>query len=85
VASWTGTPIAAAPPAEPQGPARTTLERATKAFLAEVEEKPAINTQRKYRLLLRKLTNFAEGRGFVMVDQWTRFHCENSTGFKNVH
>jgi len=70
-ARWDGTPIVPPSPAPLAEPSRTTLERATKAFIAEVEETAAINTQRKYRLQLRKLTKFAESRGFVMVDQWT--------------
>lgn len=50
---------------------RVTLERAIRAFIAEFEEHAAVNTQKKYRLLLIKLKAFAESKGYIMLDQWT--------------
>lgn len=69
--SWTGSP--AAPTPEPSNTGTNTpitIEAAVKAFAAEYEQTAAINTQKKYRLLLGKLKAFAAQRGFVALDQW---------------
>lgn len=58
-----------APP--PDATPRIAIERAVKAFTAEFEEHSAVNTQKKYRLLLVKLKTFADSRGYIMLDQWT--------------
>lgn len=77
--SWDGAPASPAPPAPipevaVQTPAldagRVTVERAIVAFTADFQEHLASNTQKKYRLLLKKLKEFADARGFVMIDQW---------------
>jgi hypothetical protein len=70
---WEGTsaPIPVPEPPEPSTQVRVTLERAINAFTAEFEEHAALNTQKKYRLLLAKLRAFGDGRGYVMLDQWT--------------
>ncbi|MGB6946126.1 MAG: tyrosine-type recombinase/integrase [Bryobacteraceae bacterium] len=68
---WDGsTPLPSNPTEAPSQP-RVAIERAIKAYTAEYEEHAALNTQKKYRLLLAKLRTFSEGRGYVMLDQWT--------------
>jgi hypothetical protein len=58
------------PPAvEPNGK-RITIERATKAFLAELRETAAFATHKKYRLLLKRFEEFSDRLGYVMTDQW---------------
>ena len=49
---------------------RITIERAVKAHLAEHAGVSAPNTQRKIRTILKKLTEYSESKGFVMLDQW---------------
>jgi integrase len=70
--SWDGQPKV---PAEPQPPVpaceQQTIARAIQAFTAEFEEYAAANTQKKYRLLLRKLTTFSESKGYVLLEQLT--------------
>jgi len=70
--NWTGArPEPAAPPAaEPASAKRFPIERAIKTYLAEFSEHAAFATQKKYRLMLNKLTSFSEQRGYVMIDQW---------------
>ena len=48
---------------------RVTIVRAIRVFTAEFQI-AALNTQKKYRLLLGKLKAFADGKGYVMLDQW---------------
>lgn len=77
--SWDGDPLAdattpgttpvAAPPFGPTAKS-VTIERAIRAFTAEFSEYAAPNTQKKYRLILGKLTAFSENKGYVMLDQW---------------
>jgi integrase/recombinase XerD len=55
------------PAAEPKG---TTIEKAVKAFLAEFGEHAAFATQKKYRLMLKKLKSFSDDRGYIKIDQW---------------
>lgn len=50
---------------------RVTIQHAVESFTREYEAHAAANTQKKYRILLAKLTTFAESRGYVMIDQWT--------------
>lgn len=70
---WGGeipTPVSVAVPQAP-APTRITIERAVKAFLAELHESAAWATHKKYRLLLdNKFRKFSEQRGYVMIDQW---------------
>ncbi len=70
---WQGalSPIPSQQQPEPSLHLRITIDRAIKAFTAEFEEHAASNTQKKYRLLLAKLTTFSDSRGYVMLDQWT--------------
>ncbi len=71
IGSWTGeTPPLVALPAPETSPGRTTIAQAVKAFLAEQAETAAAATQKKYRLLLKRLVEFSNDRGYVMVDQW---------------
>jgi integrase len=60
------------PPVAPEAAKsnRITIEHAVKAFLAELQETIAAGTHKKYRLLLTKLIEFSEKRGYVMIDQW---------------
>jgi integrase len=60
--------VAAAAPVVPDR--RVTIERAVQAFTAEFQN-AAVNTQKKYRLLLAKLKAFADNRGYLFIDQWT--------------
>ena len=76
--SWDGRasppPKVAAPlePAAPLSGSRITLSDATAAFLAVREgAKIASATLRKYRTFTKQLSQFAEGRGYVMLDQFT--------------
>jgi integrase len=57
------------PPAEVT-PGRVTIDRAVKAFLAELHETLAFATHKKSRLLLKRFVEFSEKRGYVMMDQW---------------
>ena len=71
--SWESTPE---PPATVALPAdfaaqRITIDKAIKAFSAEYTATAAPNTQKKYRILLKKLQGFADLRGYIMIDQWT--------------
>jgi hypothetical protein len=70
---WEGTsaPIPVPEPPEPSTQVRVTLDRAINAFTADFEEHATLHTQKKYGLLLAKLRTFSDGRGYVMVDQWT--------------
>jgi len=57
--------------ARPESPAQSiTIERAVQAFTSEFSEYAAPNTQKKYKLILGKLTAFSIGKGYVMLDQW---------------
>lgn len=47
-----------------------TIERAIQAFTSEFSEYAAPNTQKKYKLILGKLTAFSTCKGYVMLDQW---------------
>jgi integrase len=60
----------AAPSPDPEAPERLTIERAIQAFTAEFEEYAASNTQKKYRLLLKKLKVFSQSKGYVLLEQW---------------
>jgi len=62
-------PTALAPPPDAKTKS-IMIERAVQAFTAELCEHAAQNTQRKYKLILAKLTAFSKSRGYVMLDQW---------------
>src|SRR5260370_21533351 len=65
---WDGE-AALPPPVVPELRARMTLERAVSVFLAE--HSAAANTQKKYRLLLKKLRSHSESKGYVLIEQWS--------------
>ncbi|SPE29606.1 hypothetical protein SBA6_1130028 [Candidatus Sulfopaludibacter sp. SbA6] len=70
---WDGqTKLAESAPSAPElaAPERLTVEHAIQAFRAEFEEYAAPNTQKKYRLLLKKLKGFSESKGYVLLEQW---------------
>ncbi len=50
-------------------PAALTINRAVVAFLAEHAQSSAPNTLKKYRAILRKLTAYAEWKGYVVIEQ----------------
>jgi integrase len=68
--SWNGEVIAPQALPETTAQQRVTVERAVKTFLAELQETIAAGTHKKYRLLLTKLKEFSEQRGYIMIDQW---------------
>jgi integrase len=49
---------------------RVAVSTATKTFLDELQETAAFATHKKYRLLMARLNEFSEQRGYVMIDQW---------------
>ena len=59
------------PPAPVPAPdsARVTLDRAITAFTKETSQHLAANTLKSYGLLMRRLKAFADGKGYVMLDQ----------------
>lgn len=69
--SWTGE-VKPKPEPLPEKPAphRKPIAQATAAFQSEFGEHAAFATQKKYRLMLNKLKEFSEQRGYVMIDQW---------------
>jgi integrase len=73
--SWEGSGAVDLPPRETSqpetGPPRVLVTSAVERFLRELSSHTAPNTQKKYRLLMKKLEAFAAHRGFVMIDQWT--------------
>jgi integrase len=68
--SWDGVQVSVSPAPVP-GPdtARVTIARAIEAFTKETTQNLATNTQWGYGLLLRRLKAFADGKGYVMLDQ----------------
>jgi len=50
---------------------KVTIDRAIEAFLASHREQSAVNTQRKCRLLTKKIRAYSDLKGFVLIDQWT--------------
>jgi hypothetical protein len=68
--SWDGQVTLPEPLPETTKAHRVTVEHAVKAFLAELQETAAFATHKKYRLLLTKMIEFSEKRGYLMVDQW---------------
>ena len=72
--SWEPVPITQAvvePPRLPEfRPEAVLVERAVDAFLEEHARASAPNTLKKYRQILRKLTAFAQDRGYVVLDQF---------------
>ena len=47
-----------------------TIERAIQAFKAEFSEYAAPNTQKKYNLILGKLSAFSKNKVYALLDQW---------------
>jgi integrase len=48
----------------------TTIEHSVNVFMAEFAEHAAYATQKKYRLMLKKLKSFSDEKGYVLIDQW---------------
>lgn len=46
------------------------IERAVGAFLAQHEESSALNTRKKYAIIMKKLRAHSAEKGYVMIDQW---------------
>jgi hypothetical protein len=72
VGSWSHQPPAVPAPDAPATPARITIADAADIFLtdrASAQIAPA--TLRKYRTFTKQLTAYADGRGYVMIDQFT--------------
>jgi integrase len=71
--SWDGTPAARPPaPVEKILPSRITIADAIQVFLSNREgAKIAPATLRKYKTFTRQLIDFADSRGYVMLDQFT--------------
>jgi hypothetical protein len=64
--------LAAPAPDAPATPARITMADATTIFLRNRESAQiAPATLRKYRTFTKQLTAYADGRGYVMIDQFT--------------
>ena len=70
VGLWGGQVTIPEPLPEFTKPHRATVAHAAKAFLAELQETAAFATHKKYRLLLTKMVEFSEKRGYIMIDQW---------------
>jgi integrase len=62
-------------PTEPvsEVPRAITIERAIHEFQSEFSEYVASSTQKKYKLILGKLSAFSHTRGYVVLDQWLPF------------
>jgi integrase len=73
VGAWDGTPsLPAVIPIEPANPQRISIAHAVRIFLTKCEgAKIAPATLRKYRTFTKQLTEFANQRGYVMLDQFT--------------
>jgi integrase len=71
--AWDGTPPPPAViPDEPAKPARISINDAVRVFLTSREgAKIAPATLRKYRTFTKRLTDFTDQRGYVMLDQFT--------------
>jgi hypothetical protein len=72
--SWDGSPVNAAPPPEPAAPPqRTTVADAILVYLANREAANlAPASLRKYGVFARKIQAFANDRGYVLLDQFTK-------------
>lgn len=55
--------------ADPQADS-ITVKRAIQAFTSEFSEYATPNTQKKYKLLLGKLSAFSKCKGYILLDQW---------------
>jgi hypothetical protein len=73
VGNWSGQPVPAVPaPDAPAAPARITVADATRLFLRNRESAHiAPATLRKYRTFTKQFTEYTDGRGYVMIDQFT--------------
>jgi len=65
------TSVAAPPPTTSVSAGKPiAIERAIQAFKAEFSEYAAPNTQKKYNLILGKLSAFSKNKGYALLDQW---------------
>jgi integrase len=73
VGDWSGRPVPAVPAADaPDAPTRVTIADATRIFLTNRETAQiAPATLRKYQTFTKQLTAYADGLGYVMIDQFT--------------
>ena len=70
--SWEGETAATTQPDVSPGPVRMTIAAAAGAYLSNREgAKIANSTLRKYKTFIKHLTDFADTRGYVMLDQFT--------------
>jgi integrase len=69
---WSGEVAAplAPPVAATVAPEKVTIDRAVRAFLSEHAGISALNTQKKYLLILKKLKEYSEAKGYVLIEQW---------------
>lgn len=70
--SWAGQPAAHSAPEMPQEKPRVTLEAACEAYIANRQAAGLTRpTLRKYHTFAKQLRGFADGLGYVMLDQFT--------------
>ena len=82
--NWDGE-ISVSEPATPrEPPAKTSIEKAVAAYLAECAEILAPNTQRQNKAILTRLNAFSEVRGYVFVEQWTPMDVREFRAFWGV-
>ena len=55
-------------PSSPNG--GFTLDKAVASFLSEHQRNSAVNTQKKYQLIMNRLTGYAAHKGYLMLSQW---------------
>ena len=63
---------------------RITITRALDAFSSEFGQYAALHTQKKYRLILKKLRAHSDGKGYVLIEQWTRMDVREFRASWNV-
>jgi integrase len=87
--SWTGKPRLEAIAPEPAAKPRLTITDVIKVYLSNREAANlALASLRKYGVFTRKLQAFADERGYVMLDQFTRadidvFYSRSSLGIRS--
>jgi len=70
--SWEGETAPLPKPDVPPGPARMTIVAAAGAYLSHREGAKIANaTLRKYKTFIKQLTDLADARGYMMLDQFT--------------
>lgn len=70
--SWVAQPVPAPPPPSADEKPRTTVSTACETFITNREAAGlTAATLRKYRTFAKQIGDFADGRGYVMLDQFT--------------